>query len=138
MTERIGRRARGFTLIEVVVAFLLLSIVMSTAFELFTTGMRRASDLEERSKALVLAQSRLAAAGIEQQLKESAVAGQTDDGVYQWTVTIAKSTEGQADPGQPIQTAYGLFRIDVVVKWRGADGRDHSLELATLELGSIL
>lgn len=119
-------------------AFLLLSIVMATGFELFTTGMRRASDLEERSKALVVAQSRLAAAGVEQQLKEGVSSGQTDDGQYKWTVTIAKSTEGQADPGQPIQTAYGLFRIDVAVKWRGADGRDHGLELATLELGSIL
>lgn len=131
-------RERGFTLIEVVVAFVLLSIVMATGFELFTTGIRRAADLEERSKALVVAQSRLAAASIEQQLKEGVASGQTDDGRYQWTVTIAKSTEGQPDPGQPIQTAYGLFRIDVAVKWRGADGRDHSLELATLELGSIL
>jgi general secretion pathway protein I len=130
--------ARGFTLIEVVVAFLLLSIVMATGFELFTTGMRRASDLEERSKALVIAQSRLASAGIEQQLKEGVASGQTEDGLYQWTVTIARSTEGEADATQPIQTAYGLFRIDVVVKWRGADANDHSLELATLELGSIL
>lgn len=131
-------RARGFTLIEVVVAFLLLSIVMATGFELFTTGMRRASDLEERSKALVIAQSRLATASVEQQLKEGVANGQTDDGKYQWTMTIAKSDEGKADPNQPIQTAYGLYRIDVVVKWRGADERDHSLELATLELGSVL
>ena len=130
--------ARGFTLIEVVVAFLLLSIVMATGFELFTTGMRRASDLEERSKALVVAQSRLATASVEQQLKENVTSGQTDDGKYQWTMTVAKSTEGQADPSQPIQTAYGLYRIDVVVSWRGADQRDHQLALATLELGSIL
>jgi general secretion pathway protein I len=131
-------RARGFTLIEVVVAFLLLSIVMATGFELFTTGMRRSSDLEERSAALAVAQSRLAAAGVEQPLKDGTASGQTDDGRYQWTLTIARSTEGEADAAQPIQTAYGLFRIDVVVKWRGSDQRDQSLALATLQLGSIL
>lgn len=136
--RRPGRRAAGFTLIEVVVAFLLLSIVMATGFELFTTGMRRAADLEERAQALVVAQSRLASAGVEQQLKEGVASGQTDDGKYQWTLTIARSEEGTADPTQPIQTAYGLYRIDVVVKWRGADQRDHSLALATLELGSVL
>jgi len=135
---RPGSRQVGFTLIEVVVAFVLLSIVMATGFELFTTGMRRAVDLEERSKALVVAQSQLAAAGVEQQLKEGVASGQTEDGKYQWTVTIAKSDEGQADPTQPIQTAYGLYRIDVVVRWRGSDDRDQSLALATLELGSIL
>ena len=131
-------RTRGFTLIEVVVAFLLLSVVMVTGFELFTTGMRRASDLEERAAALAVAQSRLASAGVEQPLKEASFSGQTDDGRYQWTMTIAKSKEGEADATQPIQTAYGLFRIDVKVAWRGSDQRDHALELATLQLGSIL
>ena len=131
-------RIRGFTLIEVVVAFLLLSIIMATGFELFTTGMRRASDLEERAAALAVAQSRLASAGVEQLLKEGTASGQTDDGRYRWTVTIAKSTEGEADTNQPIQTAYGLFRIDVVVSWQGSDQRDHSLSLATLQLGSVL
>lgn len=131
-------RAAGFTLIEVVVAFLLLSLVLATGFELFTTGMRRASDLEERAHALVVAQSRLAAAGVEEALKEGVSSGQTEDGKYRWTVSIARSTEGVPEPNQPIQTAYGLYRIETVVQWTGADGREHSLGLATLDLGSIL
>ena len=119
-------------------AFLLLSLVMASAFELFTAGMRRAADLEERAQALVVAQSRLAATGVEAALKEGVATGQTDDGKYHWTVTVARSQEGAADPNQPLQTAYGLFRVDVVVQWRGADERDQSLALATLELGSIV
>ncbi len=132
------RRQRGFTLIEVVVAFLLLSLVMASGFELFTTGMRRAGDLEDRAQALVVAQSRLAGVGAEYALKEGVSSGQTDDGKYSWTLGITRSAEGQADPNMPIQTAYGLFRVEVVVQWRGADQRDQSLSLATLELGSIL
>jgi type II secretory pathway pseudopilin PulG len=121
-----------------VVAFVLLSMVLATGFELFTTGMRRAVDLEERAQALAVAQSRLAAAGIEATLKEGTSAGQTDDGKYRWAVTITRSEEGAADPNQPLASAYGLYRIEAVVSWRGADERDHAFSLATLELGSIL
>lgn len=135
---RSAKCGAGFTLIEVVVAFLLLSIVLATGFELFTAGLRRAVDLEERAQALVVAQSRLAQAGVEQALKEGVASGQTEDGKYRWTVTIARSREGEADANQPIQTAYGLYRIDVVVNWNGSDEREHTLPLATLELGSIL
>lgn len=136
--NRSAKRVAGFTLVEVVVAFLLLSMVLVTGFELFTAGMRRAIDLEERSMALAVAQSQLAGAGAEVALKEGAASGQTDDGKYRWTVAIARSEEGAADPNQPIQTAYGLYRVEVVVSWRGADERDHSFSMATLQLGSIL
>src|SRR5688572_6071827 len=104
----VTRRERGFTLVEVVVAFLLLSLVLASGFELFTTGMRRAIDLEERSQALAIAQSQLASAGVEQQLKEGSAAGQSDDGKFRWVTTIARSQEGAAEANQPIQTAYAL------------------------------
>lgn len=132
------RRQRGFTLVEVVVAFLLLSLVLASGFELFTTGMRRAIDIEERSQALAIAQSQLAAVGVEVPLKEGAAAGQSDDGKFRWTTTIARSQEGAGDPNQPIQSAYGLYRIEVVVTWRGADEREQAFSLATLELGMVL
>ena len=132
------RTERGFTLVEVVVAFLLLAMVLTTGFELFTAGMRRAVDLEERSQALAIAQSRLAVAGVEVELKENSSAGQSEDGKYRWTLTIARSKEGEADAAHALATPYGLYRIEVVVSWRGADEREHTLSLATLELGSIL
>ena len=132
------RRDAGFTLIEVVVAFVLLSVVLATGLELFTTGMRRAIDLEERSQALAIAQARLASAGAEIPLKEGAAAGQTDDGKYRWTLTITRSEEARPDAAQPLATPYGLYRVEAVVSWRGADEREHSFALATLELGSVL
>jgi general secretion pathway protein I len=131
------RSQRGFTLIEVVVAFVLLALVFSVGLEVFTTGMRRAIDLEERSQALAVAQSRLAGAGIETALKEGTSAGQSDDGKYRWALTIARSEEGAGEPNQPAQSAYGLFRVEIVVAWRGADERDHNLSFATLQLGPI-
>jgi len=131
-------RQQGFTLVEVVVAFLLLAMVLTTGFEVFTTGMRRAIDLEERSQALAIARSRLAVVGMEQELREGTASGQSEDGKYKWTLAIVRSQEAGADPNQQLQTAYGLYRVEVVVSWRGVDDRDHTFALATLELGSIL
>ncbi len=52
MRTRPGRFSRGFTLIEVVVAFVLLGLVLSTGYEVFSEGLARAGALEERSRAL--------------------------------------------------------------------------------------
>ena len=40
---RSGKRAAGFTLVEVVVAFVLLALVLTTGLEIFSSGLRRMS-----------------------------------------------------------------------------------------------
>jgi general secretion pathway protein I len=129
------RRQRGFTLVEVVVAFVLLSLVLVAGFEVFTTGMRRAGDLEDRSRALELAESTLARAGVEVPLNDSAHSGQSPDGRFQWTLGIRR-IEVEGDANLPVVTSYVLYRVDAVVRWAGADGRDRSFSLATVQLGA--
>jgi general secretion pathway protein I len=124
-------RQKGFTLIEVVVAFVLLALVMSTAFEIFSAGMSRAGQLEERSRALVIAQSRMASVGVEETLKEGDSSGESEDRMYRWSVSVKRTGEGE-DSGKPAPSVYALYRIDVVVTWHGSDTRDHSLALSTL------
>jgi general secretion pathway protein I len=127
------RRSRGFTLIEVVVAFVLLTLVLATSFEIFTTGFARAALLEDESRALLIAQSRLAAAGVEENLKEGETRGESEDRRFQWTVSVKRSDEG-AEPGKPAPSVYQLYRIDVQVAWQGADDRHRQLALSTLGL----
>ncbi|HXN16094.1 MAG TPA: prepilin-type N-terminal cleavage/methylation domain-containing protein [Usitatibacter sp.] len=128
------RRASGFTLIEVVVAFVLLSLILTSAFEIFSAGLARAGALEDQSGALTIAQSKLAQAGAEETLKEGERQGETDDRRYRWTVTVARAVAD--NPSQPPPPgAYTLYRVEAQVEWRGADGRDRHLALATLELG---
>ncbi len=130
---RCAKRAAGFTLIEVVVAFVLLTLILATSFEIFTTGFARAGLLEEQSRALVIAQSRLAAAGVEETLKEGETRGESEDRRFQWTQSIRRSDEGSA-PGKPAPSVYQLYRIDVVVAWQGSDNRHRELALSTLGL----
>jgi general secretion pathway protein I len=128
------RRERGFTLIEVVVAFALLALVLVTGFEVFATGMARAGDLADRSQALAIAQSRIAATGTEEQFREGQTQGDSEDRRFRWTTLVTRSDEGQ-DPSRPVQAAFILFRVDVRVDWRTGSGRDQSIALSTLGLG---
>jgi general secretion pathway protein I len=132
-----GARSSGFTLIEVVVAFVMLSLVLSVGFEIFTTGLKRAGELEDYSRALVIAQSKIASAGTEEQFKESQTQGESEDRRFRWAMAITRTAEG-LQPGSPGPFVYVLYRVDVKVDWQGADNRDRSLALATLGLGSGL
>jgi general secretion pathway protein I len=129
-----AKREAGFTLIEVVVAFLLLSIVLAAGFEIFSTGMARASDLADRSQALAIAQSKLAAAGTEELLRDGQARGESEDRRFRWSMSVLATEEGQ-DPRMPVQSPYLLYRVDVRVEWHGSRGRDQDIELATLALG---
>jgi general secretion pathway protein I len=130
-----GERTAGFTLIEVVVAFVLLSTVLTLGFEIFSDGMRRTGDLQDRSRAVVIAQSKLDAVGMEQPLADGVTSGESEDRHYRWTLSIARSEETESAPGQPINSAYALFRVEARVEWDGGDGRARSYSLATLRLG---
>ena len=131
------RGQSGFTLVEIVVAFVLLALVLSTGFEIFSSGLRRAGELEDRSRAIVVAQSRIATAGLDQPLQEGAVEGDSEDGRFHWVMAMAPSTEGLPPPDQP-QPAPGtfiLYRIDVQVQWKGGDQKPRTYALSTLMIG---
>jgi general secretion pathway protein I len=127
-------RQRGFTLIEVVVSFMLLALVLVMAFEVFSAGLARVGQLEERSQAMVIAQSQLAAAGVEQNgYREGELQGATSDNRFQWTTRITKTDEG-LKPGQTAPSAYVLYRIDVLVTWTDGHGHPQGLPLSTLAI----
>ncbi|HYC34795.1 MAG TPA: hypothetical protein VEC19_00100 [Usitatibacter sp.] len=131
---RTARSAAGFTLVEIVVAFVLLSGVLVVGFEIFSQGLRRAGQLDDQARALVIAQSKLAAAGTEEKFEEGQHQG--EEGRFRWTVAIQRSEEGMGAPGQPPNSAYQLFRVDVRVEWIGVDSRARAVSLSTLGLGS--
>ena len=127
----------GFTLIEVVVAFVLLAAVLSTVIEIFSRGMARASDLEHYSRALLIAQSKLASVGVEEALAEGQKSGESEDRSYRWTLTIQRSPEGEQiaqAQGRPAQGGYTLYRVDSSVAWTSAAGPERNVALATLLL----
>jgi general secretion pathway protein I len=125
-------RQRGFTLVEVVVAFALLSLVLVTVFEIFTAGLARASELDHYARALAIAQSELASAGVEEALAEGEIRGESSDRQYRWTVTTLKHIE-EADPAKPAAVVpYTLFRVQARVGWTAGNGSERDVVLSTL------
>ena len=127
----------GFTLLEVVVAFVLLALTLVTVFQIFSTGLARAGELDEHSRALVVAQSRLATVGMEQKLEGPAeTRGESEDRKYRWTLTVAPYEEAP-EPGAPQpMSSLQMYRVDAFVTWDGSDGRARNLKLSTLTLGT--
>lgn len=132
-------RQRGFTLLEVVVSFVLLSLTLATVFQIFSTGLARAGELDEHSRALVLAQSQMATVGMEQRLEGPAeTRGESEDRKFRWTLSVQPYEEA-AEPGAPApMSSLQMYRVDAVVTWDGADGRSRNLRLSTLTLGAKL
>ncbi len=127
------RRSGGFTLLEVLVAFTVLAISLGVLFEIFSTGMRASRSAEQYTRATLLAESKLAAIGIEVALEEGETTGEYGDG-YDWRVTVrpygvdGPEAEGVAPPIE-------AYEVVVTVAW-GQGSRERSVSLTTLRLKS--
>ena len=134
------KRAAGFSLLEVLVAFVILALVGTALFQLFGGALRNASVADEYSRAALVAESRLAAAAVENTpLREGGDQGTTDDGKYSWETKI----EAYVPPGTTADqdrlaqsAAVRLFRISVSVSWPGMAGAQRSISLATVRLAA--
>lgn len=132
------RRARGFSLIEVLAAFVILALVATALFNLFSASMNNVAAAEEWSRALAIAESRLDAAAVAQPLKEGSERGNSQDGRVQWETTIAPYVTADVDPDLERASealAWRLYRVSVQVTYTAGDGKPRSLSLSTVRMG---
>jgi general secretion pathway protein I len=130
--------ARGFSLLEVLAAFVILSLVATALFRLFSTSLNNVSAAEEWSRALLVAQSQLEVAAATQPLCVQDERGVDESGKVRWTSRVVTYTVPDIDQEldrASEQLAMRLYRISVDVAFDGADGRERSLSLATMRLG---
>ena len=127
--------ARGFSLLEVLVAFVILALVATALFRLIGGALGNAGVAADASRALLVAQSRLdAARGGARLAGES---GADEDGRILWTTSVEPFVAPDTVPGAagaPTVSPTQLYRIRVEVRYPGAGGRERSLELSTLRL----
>jgi general secretion pathway protein I len=122
---------RGMTLIEVLVAFILLSVTMAVILQIFSGGMRNARLAEGYSRAVFLAESRLAAVGMAQSLAAGEDGGRVGDDL-QWRVAVTPAEDEGVTDRQMMPTR--LYQVRVTVGW-SEDGRERQVELVSLRLG---
>lgn len=123
------RACQGFSLLEVLVAFVILALTLGVFMRIFSGGLGNIGAAENYSQAITIAESRLAAIGIETPLAEGESSGVEDRG-YAWRSQVKKYGGGlPVEQGAlpPIE----LFQVDVTVSW-GDTASPRSLRLSTL------
>jgi general secretion pathway protein I len=134
------RRAQtGFSLLEVLVAFMIVALVVTALFRLFGGAMTNMSAADDWTRALLVAQSRLAVASAAQPLRETTEAGTEDEGRIEWHTSVVAYVppDVNADLEQAAQTMpVRLFRISVDVRFPGIGDKPRSLSLSTIAIGA--
>jgi general secretion pathway protein I len=138
-STRLTTPAAGFSLLEVLAAFVILALVGTALFRLFSGALGNATLADEYSRATLYAESRLAAVSVEAPLKESTLQGNSDDGRYVWTAVITPYTAPDSTPGfDSAATAMTvrLWKLAVTVTWPGTAGGERSVALSTMRLAA--
>jgi general secretion pathway protein I len=134
---RLATRAAGFSLLEVLAAFVILALVGTALFRLFSGALGNATLADEYSRATLYAESRLAAVSVETKLKEGTVQGNSDDGHYAWTAAISPYMPPGSTPdldGAATAMAVRLWKLAVTVTWPGTPGNERSVALSTVRI----
>jgi len=126
-------------MLEVLVAFVILALVGTALFRLFSGALTNAAAADDYSRALLVAESALAEAAGTPPLREGAQSGIADDGRIEWTTRVTPYVAPQANAGAQSGSELlpvALWRVAAEVRFSGPDGKSRTLTLATLRLGS--
>ena len=135
---RLSKAACGFSLLEVLVAFIIVALVVTALFRLFGGALGNASAADEWTRALLVAQSRLTLAASIEPLRETNDAGTESDGRISWRTSVAPYVPADANPdlerlSETMPTR--LYRVTVDVQFPGLAGQARTLSLSTLKVG---
>ena len=131
-------RARGFTLLEVIAAVLLLAITFASLMRVAGSSLALTARSAERSEAAMWARSLLDSAFVLEPIRVGQSSGRFDER-YRWRLDVrpfqppagapANGPQPRA-PASPLK----LYRLDLDVMWKSA-GHDYSARFSTLRVG---
>lgn len=133
--------SRGFSLLEVLVAFALLALVGTALHGVFSGALRNAAAAEDITRATLFAESRMAMLGYDSKLSPGTQTGEIEDTRYRWELVIrpyeppqsGKTSLGTASEPQPLAGAK-LLEAELTVSWPGPRDTRQSLSMTTLRL----
>lgn len=131
-----ARAQRGFTMLEVLVAFLLAAMLLAVILSGFSTGLSSLSRTGKMAQAALIAQSRLAELGIVEPLEEGEYSGNIEDSqvAYRWRVRVQPFDWGYA--AELMEHGLEMYKVEIDVFWPATLG-EHQYQLATLRTAPL-
>ena len=134
MIERGASGARGFSLLEVIAAILLLAIAFTALMRVTGGSIGLTNNAADYTRAALWARSLLDTADAEGPLKAGHTEGRFDQ-QYRWRLTVTPWTPPDADPQQP--SALQMMKLDLDVLW-GQGRVERTAHFSTLRLVSAV
>lgn len=129
-----GRRVpRGFSLLEVLVAFTILALTLGVLMQVFSRALNTSSLSGTYGRATALAEAGLGLVGVDIPLRPGSQGGETEDGL-RWQVQVAEVALDNLLPGEAPVPAY---TITSQVSW-DSPGGGRQVILSTLRLGEAV
>lgn len=111
------KRQRGFSLIEVIVAFALMALALTLLLGSLSGSAKQVRQADDYSRAALHAQSLFAGLGIQTPLKEGRSEGEWEQGRYHWALQISPFV----DPRVPQAASPTLMQVALQVRWGDRD-----------------
>lgn len=128
-------KQKGFSLLEVLVAFAILAVALGALMQVFATGLRNTALAEEYTLATLHAESVLATLGTEIALEDGTLGDELDE-KYSWRATITEYVD-EDSPADDFRARAIPYQIAVEVYWE-SDDKTRSVILESLRIASTL
>jgi len=122
----------GFTLLEVLLAVVILSVSLTTILLQFQTALHAGSISRERTNAVIYAKEKLESLKIENELSESSESGTFENG-YEWETEV--SFYEYEDPEEGISyedLRHETYKLRATIMWNSGINK-RQIELITLK-----
>jgi general secretion pathway protein I len=129
-----SRGQGGYTLIEVLVAFMVLALALTFLLGTLSGSTRQVRWSADAGRAALHAQSLLADVGVGEVLQPGRSEGDLEDGRYRWQLEVAPY-EDPLHPGGPLQDPFAtqLLQLRLELAW-GEGARAQRLAVESLRL----
>ena len=125
-------KQKGFSLLEILIAFSILAISLGILLKIFSAGINTAVVSEDYTAAVQIAESLMAKTGLESPLQAGEDSG-TENEKYEWQVLVTPYLFNPDNIDEMTITT-NLFKVKVVVNWDIEKTKSRQIELTTLKL----